>query len=33
MIIGVIVVEWVFGLNGVGVFFIEVICFCDFIGM
>lgn len=33
MIIGAIVVERVFGLNGVGAFFIEAIRFRDFIGM
>ena len=33
MIIGTIVVERVFGLNGVGAFFIEAIRFRDFIGM
>jgi peptide/nickel transport system permease protein len=33
MIIGAIVVERVFGLNGIGAFFIEAIRFRDFIGM
>jgi peptide/nickel transport system permease protein len=33
MIIGAIVVERVFGLNGVGAFFIEAIRFRDFVGM
>jgi len=33
MIIGAIVVETVFALNGIGSFFIEVIRFRDFIGM
>lgn len=33
MIIGAIVVETVFALNGIGAFFIEVIRFRDFIGM
>ena len=33
MMIGAIVVERVFGLNGIGAFFIEVIRFRDFIGM
>ena len=32
-IIGAIVVERVFGLNGIGAFFIEAIRFRDFIGM
>jgi len=33
MIIGAIVVERVFGLNGIGAFFIEAIRFRDFVGM
>lgn len=33
MVIGAIVVERVFGLNGVGAFFIEAIRFRDFVGM
>ena len=33
MMIGAIVVERVFGLNGIGAFFIEAIRFRDFIGM
>lgn len=33
MIIGAIVIERVFGLNGVGAFFIEAIRFRDFVGM